>query len=406
MPLGDLINSKMSSLKAIMDNNNAVRGQITSDDGKIYFFPRLLLDPRNRHYPGLIIREDWVKALGLQMPQTTDEFYTVLKAIKEADFNKDGNKNEAPFHGDYRFLIWAFGVGSRGVNQFDDFFVENGQIKYGPTDPRYRSALEYLNKLYGEGLIEWGLAYGDAQTQKILSESTASTYGSWAGVLTSYNKLLETEGKNPGLRGLAPLRGPTGERNALSHHTEIDPANGGAISSTTKKADDVARLFDLIYSTEGQRLVHYGIEGDTYTMVNGVATFTDKVLKHPTLSIMNYGNAYIADMSNLPGVQPPEYYQLILSPEAVEGNQMTASANSVPSKKPPTLRFNSAEMAEIQGIQRDIDTYVDENRDKFINGQQSFSQWNAFQTGLQQLKVARLVEINNAAYQRFLRASR
>jgi putative aldouronate transport system substrate-binding protein len=404
IPLGDLVNSRMPHFKAILNENKAVAGQITSDDGKIYFFPRLLLDARNRHYPGLMIREDWVKALGMKMPETTDDFYNVLKAIKEADFNKDGNKNEAPFLGDYRFLIWAFGVGSRGINQFDDFFVENGQVKYGPTDPRYRTAVEYLRKLYAEGLIESG-GINDTLTQKVVGESVGATYGSWAGVLTAFNKLLAAEGKNPGLRGLAPLRGPTGERNALSHHTEIDPNCGGAISSTSKKADDAARLFDLLYSKEGQTLIHYGVEGDTYTMVNGVPTFTDKVAKHPSLSIMAYGNAYIGFMSTLVTVQPPEYYLAILSPEAVEGNRITAAANTA-DKKLPTLRFNDAEIAEVNVLRRDIDTYVDENLDKFVNGQQAFSQWNAFQAGFQQLKVNRLVEIYNAAYQRFLKASR
>jgi putative aldouronate transport system substrate-binding protein len=401
-PLGDLISTRMPALKAAMNENKAVAGQITSEDGKIYFFPRLLLDPRLRHYAGLMMREDWVQSLGLKMPQTTDDFYNVLKAAKQADFNKDGNKNEAPFMGDYKFLIWAFGVGSRGTNQGDDFFVEDGRIKYGPTDPRYRSALEYLNKLYSEGLIEPG--GGDTLTQKVLGESVGSTYGSWTSALTTYNKLLETDKKTPGLRGVAPLQGPSGERNALSNHTEVDLGCGGAISSTTKKADDVARLFDLLYSREGQLLIHYGVEGDTYRMVNGSPIYAEKVTNHPTLSMVNYINAYIGYRSTVPTFYMVESYLASLAPEGLTANEITAANGG--NKKSPSLRFNDAEIAEVQALQRDINTYVDENRDKFITGQQSFSQWNAFQAGLQQLRISRLVEIYNGAYQRFLRASR
>jgi putative aldouronate transport system substrate-binding protein len=403
--LNDLIDTKIPNLKSIMNENKAVRGQVTSADGKIYFFPRLLLDPRTQHYPGLMIREDWLQALGLPVPQTVDDFYNVLKAIKEADFNKDGNKNEAPFMGDYKFLIWAFGVGSRGPNQQNDFFVENGQIKYGPTDPRYRTALEYINKLYTEGLIETTPSSGDTLTQKIIGESVGSTYGSWMGYLSSFNKLLALEGKNPGLRGVAPLQGPTGERNALSHHTEIDLSCGGAISSTSKKADDVAHLMDIIYSREGQLLFSFGVEGDTYTMVNGVPVYTDKVTKHPTLAVGDYLSTFISPASMIPNICIPEQYLASLSPEGIDGNRMTAAAD-VLNKKPPSLRFSDAELAEVQILQRDIDTYVDENRDKFINGQQPFSQWNTFQAGLQQMNISRLVTLYNNAYQRFLAASK
>jgi putative aldouronate transport system substrate-binding protein len=116
-------------------------------------------------------------------------------------------------------------------------------------------------------------------------------------------------------------------------------------------------------------------------------------------------NAYVGYVSGIPSEQPIEHYLATLSPEGIEGNRITAAADIL-NKKPPTLRFSDAEIVEVQALQRDIDTYVDENRDKFISGQLPFSQWNSFQTGLQQLRIARLVELYNAAYQRFLAASR
>ncbi|MCL2320096.1 MAG: extracellular solute-binding protein [Treponema sp.] len=402
MPLNDLINTKIPNLKKIMNDYKAVTGAMTSADGKIFFVPRLLLDLRLRHYCGLMIREDWLQSLGLKMPSTTDDFYNVLKAIKGADFNKNGNTNEAPFVGDYRFLIWAFGVGSRGMNQNNDFFVENGELKYGPTDPRYRTAIEYLNKLYSDGLIE--NASGDTYMQKLIGESAGCTFGSWTGVLTTYNRMLESAKKNPGLRGVIPLMGPTGERNNLGHHTEIDLDCAGAISSATKKADTIARIFDYLYSSEGSVVMAFGLEGDTFTYVNGEPTWTAKVL-NSNLSSQNYRAAYISDASTIPHNYNVLGYIANLSPAGIEANKMTAD-NNKNDKKPPSLRFSEAEIKEVQALQRDLDTFVDENVDKFIKGQQPFSQWNTFQQGLQQLKVARLVELYNASYKRFVSVSR
>jgi putative aldouronate transport system substrate-binding protein len=394
--LTKLIDTQVPNLKKLMDDNKAVRGQVTSPDGSIFFFPRLLLDSRTQHYAGLMIRGDWVKSLGFQMPQTTDDFYKVLKAIKEADFNQNKNTNEPPFIGDYRFLIWAFGAGSRMQGHNDDCFIENDEIKYGPADPRYRTAVEYLRKMHADGLIREGNVQAN-----IVSEASASTYGSWAGILTSYNKLLAAERKNPGLMGLAPLQGPTGERNALSHHTEIDLSCGAAISSTTKKAGEIAKLYNFLYSKEGQMLVDFGIEGDTYNIVNGFPVYSDKVLKHPKYSVLTYMNAYNAYSSCIATVLIPEAYLATLSPEGVEGNRITAEADAKLNKKVPSLRFTDAETKEIQGLSRDLNTYVDENLYKFVYGQKPFSEWNSFHQGLQQLKFTRLLEIYNTAYRRY-----
>jgi len=401
MALNDLIDKSIPALKKTMQENKPLTGSMTSADGKIFFFPRLLIDGRLRHYPGLMIREDWLTTLGLRKPDTTDDFYNVLKAMKDADFNKDGNKNDVPFVGDYRFIIWAYGVGSRGFNQENDFFVEDSQLKFGPTDPRYRQAVEFLNKMYGEGLIE--NVGGDVLLQSIISESAGSTYGSWTGVLTTYNRMLAAEGKNPGLRGIVPLKGPTGERNALSNHTEIDLGCGGAIAITTKKADIIARIFDYLYSEEGSIVMAFGREGDTFTYVNGVPTFTEKVTSSH-LSGQNYRAAYISDASTIPHDYNVLGYIANLSPEGIEANRITAENGG--NKKPPSLRFSAEELAEVQTLQRDLNTFVDENVTKFINGQQPFSQWNTFQQGLQQLRVARLVELYNASYRRFMAVSR
>jgi hypothetical protein len=117
-------------------------------------------------------------------------------------------------------------------------------------------------------------------------------------------------------------------------------------------------------------------------------------------------NTYVAYSSCIATVVMPEAYLANLSPEGVQGNRITAEASRVLNKKPPSLRFTDAETAEIQALSRDIDTYVEENRDKFIDGSKPFGEWNAFQQGLQQLRVSRLTELYNTAYQRFLAASR
>ncbi|MDF2859380.1 MAG: transporter substrate-binding protein, partial [Neobacillus sp.] len=82
-PLEDLIKKHAPNLQKILDTAPAVKGQITSPDGHIYFFPRLLLDPRTQAFAGYMIRGDWLEKVGMKAPDTTEELYQVLKAFKE-----------------------------------------------------------------------------------------------------------------------------------------------------------------------------------------------------------------------------------------------------------------------------------------------------------------------------------
>src|SRR5690625_5188612 len=64
--------------------NDIIRNNI-SIDGKIYGLPRTR--PLGRE--AVSIRKDWLENLGLDMPETIDDFYEVLKAFTNDD--PDGN---------------------------------------------------------------------------------------------------------------------------------------------------------------------------------------------------------------------------------------------------------------------------------------------------------------------------
>ncbi|TBL75331.1 extracellular solute-binding protein [Paenibacillus thalictri] len=401
-PLEDLIKKNAPNLQKLLDANPAVKGQITAPDGHIYFFPRLLLDSRTQAFAGFMIRGDWLQKVGMKSPETTDELYQVLKAFKEKDANGNGKPDEIPFTDNPNPIIWAFGVGSRGPNSTDDFFVEDGKIKYGPTDPRYKDALQYLNKLYSEGLLdpEYEKMKADVRDGRIMQELSGFIYGSNAGYLTKYNKMLQAAGKNPGIIALAPPKGPTGERNILGRHNEIDPGRGVSISSTTKNAVELTKLMDYFYSKDGAMLLYFGVEGDTYTMKDGVPTYTNKVTTDPKLDILGYLNTYVGYVSGWPSAQIPEHYLATLSDEGKKGNQLATQYAG--KKKVPALHFTPEELSEVQALQRDINTFVDENMNAFIRGKKPFAEYDAFQQGLKKIGSDRLGELYGKAYERYI----
>lgn len=399
IPLEEYMQNDMPSFSALMETDPNARGEITSADGHIYFFPRLHNNVATRCWPGFMIRQDWLEQAGLEVPETTEEFYQALKAIKEKV-----PTCTKPYTGDIKPLVWAFGVGSRGTgNANDDFFIEDGDLKYGPTDPRYKDALEYLNKLYAEGLIdpEWNGISGDQITTNMVTEMSASSFGSFAGALGKYNQLLSADGKGTPLVAVAPLIGPTGTRGTQGMHTSIDPGYGGAITVACKNPEAVVRLFDYTYGEEGRLCIYFGREGDTYTMVDGVPTYTEKVTGSE-FGTLDYLNNYVANVSCYPSCLPTEQYRATLSEAGIKGNEETTQYAG--ELKVPSLRFSDTEIANVNAILRDLNAYVDENFAAFVSGQKGFDQWDAFQAGFEKLRLEELGSIYQASYERFKEA--
>ena len=113
------------------------------------------------------INKVWLERINMEVPTTTDELYEVLKAFKEQDANGNGDPNdEIP----YSFggvggtdsvsdgilaMMNSFGLvndGAGGSNQY--IMVDGEEIKFAPTDERFYAMLQYLNKLYTEGLLD------------------------------------------------------------------------------------------------------------------------------------------------------------------------------------------------------------------------------------------------------------
>jgi putative aldouronate transport system substrate-binding protein len=404
LPLEDLIAKYGPNLTAAMRSNPAYRGQTTSPDGHIYFYPRLM-EPLPRAFSGYQIRKDWLDKLQLPMPSTMAELETVLTAFRDKDPNGNGAADEIPWSSDPRALIWPFGVGSKGYNNSTDMFLENDTVKYGPTDPRYKEAVTLLARWYAEKLIdnEYLGQSGSQFDTKVLADRVGACLGSFAGYLTKYNGLFRGEQKSGLFVAMPAPAGPTGIRSMMGSHRETDPGSGAAISVKTKYPAEIARMMDYFYGDEGRKLLFFGALGDTYQMEGGKPVYTEKVTKQPKLSVSQYLDTYIGYFSSWPSIVPADHQLQLYDKEGKDAIQI--SAQTMGDRKIPNLQFTADETKEMQTIVRDVDTFVDEWLHAFIRGQKPMTEWAAFQEGLKKLNVERLTAIYQAACQRYRKAA-
>lgn len=247
--------------------NDIVRDNV-SIDGKMYGLPRTR--PLGRE--GVTIRKDWLDNLGLDMPQTTDDFYNVLKAFTYDDPNESGEDDTygiviTEYEGPWDVMQTWFGVPNKwGIDDDDKLYPDF-------MSPHYKEALDFFKKIYDEGLVNEDFAVMDS------SKWSDPIINGEAGVQVNVldegnriqNKMLEAD---PSLEGVIDIIGAIEGPNGLFSLPTSGYAMMLAISKTEAKTEDdlkkVLQFLDDISNEEGETLAYNGVEGIHYEIVDGV----------------------------------------------------------------------------------------------------------------------------------------
>ena len=196
--------------------------------------------------------------MGQKIPTTTDEFYNILKLLKENDMNGNGNRNdEIPFsfqQGGSQFSLKSM-FGSFGVlDNAEHLQVMNGTVVFTPSRPEFREALEYFNKLYSEGLMD-DEGFSQSEQQYVAkARETPAVYGSFmANIISNVVDNDKVDNYTP----IAPLKGPAGIR--LWNRERISPVavTGMAITKKCKSPETLIRLYDYVNSSYDSIMLWY-----------------------------------------------------------------------------------------------------------------------------------------------------
>lgn len=246
-------------------------------DGHIYTIPTIVNVPGSQ---SVMVRQDWLDALGMKEPTNWDEWMALWRGIKEKDLNGNGDPNdEIPLaleqgnNGERSMasLLNAFGIRASSDCQF--CVLDDGTYTMVYEHPRYREFLQTVQDMYKEGLIDPEFA---TRTQAELFTAmdsnlvgTAMTWAERAKLSTYANR--EGGDEDALWTCVAPITGPYGdqitqERNAVTPLWCITTA-----AEEAGKVEDILRVFNWNFSKEGNDLYNYGIEGISYDVVDGQA---------------------------------------------------------------------------------------------------------------------------------------
>lgn len=199
------------------------------------------------------------------------------------------------------------------------------------------------------------------------------------------------------------LTGPAGKpyTNA-SEYVKIVVGAGKAISTKNQHVKETVKFLDYFYSEEGILTTNFGVEGESYTMVDGKPTFTDAVFKNDKgLTLVQALSQYVLSAANDAMVKTSEYFEQVslLYPQQAATQEIWASADT--SLLMPPVSYTTEESTEYAQIMNEVNTYLDENLIKLIMGVTPMSEYDNFVSGLKGLGIDRAMEIAQAAFDRY-----
>lgn len=400
--LNDIIDEHAPNLKKILEEYPDIKKTITFPDGKIYSMP-YLLSPEFKSLlanPLFYYNQDLLDDYGMDIPETTDEFYTFLQKVKEE--NPEIIPYGAPnIDGLVSWLSASFGIRNRAV-PYIDMDLEKDEMRFTPTTERYKEMLEYMNKLYSEELIAQNIF--TIEWNDYLSSGAEDKYAS-----TIFYDPEELFGEEVGEKyeGGLPLEGPHGDQQVYLMNPVGNMGNF-VITNENENPEATVRWADYFYSDEGSKLLHMGIEGESFIeTADGEFEYVDEITDDPDgLTKEQKLSEYVSYIITGPraGILKQEYFE---GSESSEKSLETLEklepyiTEDADQKAWPQFTYTEDEAKELTSLADDIEKYVDEMRDKFIVGSVSFAEWDNYVKTLDQMGLDDYMEIKKTAYDRY-----
>ncbi len=407
LPLEEYIANSENILKAYEEFPNVKA--LTSADGHIYSVNTLNESAYFAPYC-FIIRKDWLERLNLEVPESIDDWMTVLRAFRDQDANGNGDTNdEVPFSAGGHAWYTTYWANAWGLHLFqsDGWYPdENGKMQYEFISDEAKEFYTWLNAFYEEKLLdEEFLTLGD---ENKLYEKVARNE---VGAFTAYPSRIATLEAALAANGvedaeLIPVIPPQGPYAQMTEVVGDMTVNGYVVTNSCKRPDVAVALMDYMMSEEGKELMNFGIEGDTYVKENdGTYSFTEKVTNNPDgLSASEVLSSYGCQLGLCYLKSDKREQAMLFSyPEDLQQKIIDVTDATRPFMVPGmTLPPQTEEESEsISGLSGDLATYIWEMTGKFTVGTADIEkEWDSYVEYVKRLEVEKILAVKQAQYDR------
>lgn len=422
IPLDDLIYENMPNyVEKMGDYLDSTR----QTDGHIYQIAGL-----NDCYHCQYGRKMWVNThyldeMGVEVPETTEEFYEVCKKFVETYPDKIaiGGASSGWY---VDFVAWLMGSFTLDSGEYGKIALDpDGKMVSAAVTEEWREGLRYIKSLYDIGAIYDGNFTQTAeQLRTIMNQEDVPVLFVPFGTISDG---IDADANNEVYRQyqcIAPLEGPDGTR--LTAYFKYSGLEEGSVSITDKCENPAAvlRWVDYFFSEKGDISAQFGADegvdwvwepNDGSVGLNG----------EPAMYKISDEAQYSSDVQNHDWQDvvvryAPAEYRLGAATDAdidvgtkagLEKLLFDATKEKMEpyGQKPengdldvlPSLKFTADEATEMQTIQVEVQNYINTAKVEFITGVKSLDDdWDSYVEGLNGCGLQTMLDIYQAAYDR------
>jgi putative aldouronate transport system substrate-binding protein len=405
IPLDDYITTDMPNLTKVLEARPEVKAAITAADGHIYTLPFVNEWSRNSkeniNVIGAIpyINKTWLDELGLEMPQTTDELEQVLTKFSTDIKADSGTVVPMSFrinqvNQDPGITLGSFGCG----DDMDHYMVTNDKkVYYTLAQTDVRNGLEWLHKLYAEGLIDPEIFSQDA------SSYSSKVASGRVGLFYDWSMALAGDHMDE-YAAMPALSGPDGTKNVPRQNYYSFDMGVTAVTSACKNPSVVCAYLDQYYEPSMSIQNCFGTYDDpNYTNVftkdgdmlkwteegaNDTNVRNDQRLYDTFAILSDYYGVYVDQMVGV-DKQRMDMVKSIYTPDIHSDYNY------------PAAFMETQDITRIQEIETDLKTYAEQEKASIVKDGVTDAEWDAYLQKLNDMGLSELIELKQKGFDAF-----
>ena len=413
------------NMNKYLEQYPAAEAYMTAPDGGIYTIPKISLDETDR-FSRTFINKKWLANVGMEVPKTMDELYEVLKAFKEQDANGNGDPNDeipylyaSGYEASERVLMSAYGIHTSEINYILQADAD-GKVYLANTTDAYKEYMKWMARAFSEGLIEQEAFVVEGTT--INDRASKDLYGFYGcGSAPYVVAVTDISYDAENFVGVAALTSELNETPTAGLASLISETGVVAISTTSPYKEALVRMVDYMYTDEGELAGTFGKDGQTFDWqhndildvdvpkmrvfddcASGEETRYKYATLNGTLALIEWNNdrralftAPIEDVQSDEILNEYGWAALVALAVREEGIQQVDCF--------PKLSYTAEEANERATLRADLENYLKQAKAQFMTGEIDVEEgWDNFVNTVNGMGLERLIEIEQAAYDRYM----
>ena len=409
IPMQDLIKEYAPNFQKLYEEMPDIEKLIVAPDGNTYGMARVNSGPWMTTNGVGAMNRAWLKSVNMMMPETTEQFYQVLKAFKTQDPNNNDIADEVPYafskdisnNNGFGYILSSFGlaVGGQAFNAtWAD--VKDGKVYCQATTDEFKAAVNFLSKLYQEGLMDvegFTLTTAQYQAKLNLDPGIVGYTQVW-----DLNDIISNPATKAAMEYMPLLTDPAAPAPVFYRQPLAGTFRGwGTITKACKTPEVAIRWLDYFFD-QTNSIEH--IEGPIGVRVLEKGDGTLYVRPAPegkTVAEDRFANCNAQILA-----MPPSVYTNILKLPSTDKKVAHVQTRCHPFADPDPFMpvyYSAEESADMIQLQTDIRAYIERKMSEWIINGKVDAEWDAYLTEIDRAGLPKWISINQAAYDRFMK---